>query len=400
MSFFDHVPLMPPDPILGLGAAFRADPRKEKINLSIGVYQTEDLKTPILHSVHAAELHLLESEQTKEYLPIDGSRLFVEKTGELLFGGALWHTEKTRIYGTQTVGGTSALRTGGEFLKQEGLSHMVVSIPTWPNHHGVFTRCGMHVGTYTYYDREEERLHFEALYKEMSRLEKGTVVLLHTRCHNPTGADLNIEQWKLLSDLFLEKGLFPFFDSAYQGFGEGLEEDAYPVRLFLEAGHEMFVASSYSKNFSLYSERVGALFVVTKSAKLIEAVSSRIRILIRTLYSNPPRHGALVVETILQSPTLKKIWEKELCAMRERITFMRTKLATGLIELTGHEKFRYLFDRFGMFSFLPLNKAQVEQLLVQEGIYMINDGRINVGGLNEKNLPKVIDALGKVLYRK
>lgn len=393
MSFFDQVSLLPPDPIFGLQAAFLADPREGKVDLSVGVYKTADLKTPILSSVKKAEKILLETEKSKGYLPGEGDKSYLEQVGLLTFGEEFWKRSADRIQAAQSIGGTGALRLGAEFLKQEVSETIYVSDPTWPNHRGVFGRLGMKVASYPYYDSTRQILLFEELCHFLNSLPARSIVVLHACCHNPTGADLSQEQWKALSLIFWDKNLVPFFDCAYQGFDRGMEEDAFALRLFAEAGHEMLVALSYSKNFSLYGERAGALFVVTPSQKIAGHVESKIKNIIRQNYSNPPIHGVSIVATILQSPALKKEWEQELSSMRERVNQMRNALAQALVARTEKGNFSFLENRTGLFSFCGLRKEQVERLIAEFAIYMTGDGRINITGLNEGNLDYVVNAI-------
>ena len=382
---FEKTLLAPPDPIFGLQAAFQADPRPHKINLSVGVYKDRALKTPILHVVKKVEGDLLHKESSKEYLPIDGDKQFLEHSGKLVFG-AEWDK---RIAAVQTVGGTGALRIGGDFLKQEGMESIYLPQPTWPNHPAIFKRCQLRVETYPYYDRERQQL--DLSYFE--QLKENSVVLLHACCHNPTGIDPTMEQWEKLSKLFHAKKLFPFFDFAYQGFGRGLEEDAASVRLFTKAGHEMFVACSYAKNFGLYGERVGVLYAVTKTEERREKVQSQLKVIIRANYSNPPKHGALIVKEILGTPALKKEWEEELHGMRTRISMLREQF----VKKTG---FGFLKSRVGMFSFCDLSPQQVKRLCDEFAIYMTSDGRINIAGLNEDNLDYVAESIVRVKSEK
>lgn len=383
--FFENITLAPPDAIFGLQAAFQADPRKNKINLSIGVYKDRKLATPILHVVKKVEEDLLHTEKSKEYLPIDGDKRFLEHSGKLVFGEG-WNQ---RIAAVQSVGGTGGLRIGGDFLQQAGAEEIYIPQPTWPNHPAIFKRCRLKVAAYPYYDKEKRKIDLSSLEK----IPEGSVVLLHACCHNPTGADPTDEEWKNLSQLFLKRKLFPFFDFAYQGFGRGLEEDARAVRLFSEAGHEMLVASSYAKNFGLYAERVGVLYAVTKTTERAHRVQSQLKTLIRSNYSNPPKHGAMIVGEILASPALKKMWEEELEGMRSRIGALRELF----VKKTG---FDFLKDRYGMFSFCDLTEAQVKRLMEEFAIYMTGDGRINIAGLNEDNLTYVAESIVQVKREK
>jgi len=389
MHFFTKVPLAPPDPILGLTVAFQQDVRAHKVNLGVGLYKTEELKTPVLESVKAAEAALLRVEMSKEYLPIEGEKQYLEQMGALIFGREVWGRERERVASFQTVGGTGALKIGGTFLKEEAEHPIWLSTPTWPNHRGVFSHCGLKVEFYPYYDSVHHRVDFDSMMACLQTLHAGTIVLLHASCHNPTGCDLSLEQWRVLSELFRTNHLIPFFDFAYQGFGVGLEEDAEPIRLFAKEGLEMLVAVSNAKNFSLYAERVGSLFIAAESTQSAQRIVSRVKQMIRTNYSNPPMHGAHVASHILSTPPLRKQWEGELMQMRERINAMRALLVQRL----GAAAFGHLGDGRGMFGFLGLNKSQVERLTAEYGIYMPSDGRINVCGLNRQNIDPVAEAI-------
>jgi aspartate/tyrosine/aromatic aminotransferase len=385
------------DPIFGLTVLFDADKRPDKINLGVGQYRNDQLETPVLESVKLAETFLLREEESKEYLPIAGDSAYLNRVGALVFGEFFWTREGARVSRIQTLGGTGALRIGGDFLKQEVGEKIAISDPTWPNHRGVFTRCGMVVEAYPYYDIHTQTLEFDRMVQYLRNLTPGTAVVLHACCHNPTGADLSMDQWKILLKIFKENGLLPFFDFAYQGFGISLEEDAKVIRLFAAEGMEMLVACSHSKNFGLYSERIGALYVVSESAKTAEAVQSKLKTIVRTNYSNPPRHGAAIIAHILSEPVLKKMWEQEVESMRSRIEKMRRLLVEALTERSLKRNYLYLSDRVGMFCFSGLKKAEVERLQKEFAIYMPLDGRINIAGLSEKNLLTVVDAITKVI---
>lgn len=397
MGFFEHVTLATPDAIFGLMQEYNADKRPGKINLTVGLYKDEKLMTPVLNSVKKAEEELLASEKSKEYLPLDGDRAYLEGAGELIFG-EFWAQSKERIAKAQAVGGTNALRIGGELLFHEKVAE-TIHIPdyTWPNHKAVFVRAGLKVEIYPYYNRTEHALNFEKMMSYFSALPPRSAVVLHACCHNPTGMDLSLEEWKKLSALFLSKRLIPFFDMAYQGFGRGLNEDAEAVRLFAKEGHEMLVAYSFSKNFSLYAERAGVIFIIGDSHKTSSHLVSRLITTIRPNYSNPPLHGAKIVATILNSPKLRKEWEQELNEMRGRIDEMRTSFATKLMKKAPKVDFSFLKERRGLFFILGLNEVQVDRLRTESKIYMTRDGRINVAGLNHANLDYVVDAISNIL---
>lgn len=385
-SFFEKVPLAPPDAILGLTLAFQNDPRPAKVNLGVGVFKTQELRTPVLSCVKSAEAALLDLEKTKEYLPIEGDALFIDQIGGLIFGDAFWDKENKRIAGFQTVGGTGALKVGGTFLKEEAERPVWLSTPTWTNHIGVFASCGMKIERYPYYKA------FEKMIACLESLSEGSIVVMHASCHNPTGWDLNADQWKTLLPLFKRKRLIPFFDCAYQGFGRGLDEDAAAIRLFAREGLEMLVAVSNAKNFGLYGERVGALYIVAETAVIAEHISSRVKQVIRAIYSNPPMHGAKIVAHILSTSSLRKTWEEELNAMRQRINSLRISLCDHL-----GEEYSHLKEGKGMFVYSGLHQSQVDRLKTEYGIYMPSDGRINVCGLNQDNLDYVVDAIKRVI---
>lgn len=388
MDFFEKVEKMPPDAILGLTLAYAADKRAEKVNLGVGAYKTTDLKPLILNTVKKAEQILIEKETSKDYLPIDGSREYVELTKHLIFGKLLPH-----IYGAQTTGGTAALQVGGAFLKEQGFKKIYISDPTWANHFRIFKYAGLEVHTYPYFDRKKHGFDFKGMMETLEQLEKGSVVLLQACCHNPTGFDPTPEQWQEICKLMKEKTLFPFFDCAYQGFGEDLEKDVASVRHFLKSDLQFALAVSHAKNFGLYAERAGALYFVCRDEDQAHRVGSHIKMVIRGLYSNPPCHGARIVSTILQDPELKEHWEKELTVMKERITEMRHALSSQLQTKSTSRSFDFLARQKGMFSYTGLEKEQVERLISDYGIYLPKDGRINVAGLNTKNLDYVADAI-------
>ncbi len=397
MDCFSHVSLAPLDPVLGLTVAFLEDPRPHKVNLGVGVFREENLKTPVLKSVKEAERVLLKEEMTKEYLPIAGLPIFAERMGELVFGKELWEKERKKIDGFQSVGGTGALRIGAKFLKRECEKEVFIPQETWANHRGVFSDAFLKVSAYPYYDAEKGCVAFEKMLGFLKEVPEGSIVLLHACCHNPTGADLNQKQWEEMAALCEKKKFIPFLDFAYQGFGRGLEEDAFAPRLFLKRGFSFLMAASCSKNFGLYAERVGILFVVTEATQVAHHVWSRMNQLIRTDYTTPPLHGASIVAHILGDKELKRMWEEELDAMRTRITAMRDLFSKELTRATKKRDYRFLQDTFGMFAFCHLEKEQTERLISEHAIYMMSGGRLNLCGLNESNLPRVVEAIASVL---
>lgn len=391
MPFFDTIELLPDDPILSLPIAFAADSNPNKVNLGIGAYQDAEGKSFVLMTVKKAEEMLLKKNLSKEYLPIEGNGSYIKESLKLLFGDSD-RIHKGEVFAAQTIGGTGALRLGGEFLTQELTKTIFLSDPTWPNHRVLFSRAGFRLESYAYYDEQRHVIDFKRMTAAIGAMPAGSAILLHACCHNPTGIDPTPEQWQELSHLIKQQNLIPFFDIAYQGFGKGLKEDAYPIRLFANEGHEMVVASSYSKNFGLYGERVGVLTVFTHGQEATKRVASQIKQIIRGNYSNPPLHGSRIVATILQSPELKKEWEQELSNMRDRVNEMRIALIAGLA-VKSSKDFSFLQKQLGIFSFCGLNKDQVHRLRQEKGIYMPANGRINVAGLNSKNVDYVVESI-------
>lgn len=392
MDFFKKVELKAPDPILGLTVAYKKDSRKEKVNLGVGVYYDANLRQQTMQVVHKAEKKLYEQEPSKTYLSIDGDSRYLDALQELIFGENL-----ERVVSAQSVGGTGAIRVGLDLMKHVSDGTVHIPDPSWPNHLKVAAAAGLNTERYPYYNSETHGVDFEKAYAYFSSLPKGSIVILHGCCHNPTGSDFSLEQWGKLSALFLEKGLFPLFDLAYLGFGDGLDRDRAPIRLFAKAGHNMAVAASCSKNFGLYGERTGALFVVTSNREEATKVLSNVKQLIRSNYSNPPCHGAKLVALILQDPTLRKEWEEELEQMRLRISGMRQKFTAELTKRIPGRDFSFLNESKGLFSYTGLTKEQVHKVREEHGIYMTDSGRINVCGLNDENVERVADAIAQVV---
>ncbi|NMP27086.1 aspartate/tyrosine/aromatic aminotransferase [Rahnella sp. SAP-1] len=395
---FEKITAAPADPILGLTDLFRADDRQNKINLGIGVYKDETGKTPVLASVKKAEQFLLENETTKTYLSIDGLPDFAHCTQELLFGADSPLIADKRARTAQTPGGTGALRIAADFVATQTSAQRVwVSNPSWPNHVGVFSSAGLQVAEYQYYDAANHALDFDGMLQSLSQAQAGDIVLFHGCCHNPTGIDPTAAQWQQLADLSVAKGWLPLFDFAYQGFAKGLEEDAEGLRIFAAQHAELLIASSYSKNFGLYNERVGAFTVVAADAATVDRAFSQVKSVIRTNYSNPPAHGASVVATILGNPALRALWEQELSDMRQRIHRMRQLFVTTLQEKGANQDFSFIITQNGMFSFSGLNKEQVLRLREEFGVYAVNSGRINVAGITLDNMAPLCEAIVAVL---
>lgn len=396
-SFFANVELVPGDPILGLTEAYNADPRPTKVNLGVGIYYDEAGRIPVLDAVREVEQRLAAEAKPRGYLPIDGMPDYTKATRELLFGVESPLLAAGRVATTQTIGGSGALRTGADLLKKV-LPHATIAIsnPSWENHRAVFGAVGFEVVDYTYFDPTTHGVDFAGMLADLRRLEAGTVVLLHACCHNPTGADLSVEQWRQVIEVLRERDLFPFIDIAYQGFDQGIEQDAVAIRLLAESGIATFVvASSYSKSFSLYGERVGALTVVSGTAGESRAVQSQIKRIIRANYSSPSTHGAALVAGVLGSAELRARWEAELGQMRERIHALRAGLVQKLSD-AGAPEFAFISEQAGMFSYSGLSRAQVDRLRDEFGIYAVGTGRICVAALSLKNLDYVANAVATV----
>ncbi|AXW87686.1 aromatic amino acid aminotransferase [Lonsdalea britannica] len=395
---FEKISAAPADPILGLADLFRADERPHKINLGIGVYKDETGKTPVLTSVKKAEQYLLENEVSKNYLSIDGLPEFALRTQELLFGKDNDIITNKRARTAQTPGGTGALRVAADFIAHNTSAKRIwISNPTWPNHRNVFAAVGLEVCDYDYYDATAHKLDFDGMVASLSAAQTGDIVLFHGCCHNPTGIDPTPEQWGQLASLSQQKGWLPLFDFAYQGFANSLDEDAQGLRTFAAKHQELLVASSYSKNFGLYNERVGACTLVAADSAVVDTAFSQIKAVIRANYSNPPSHGAAVVATILSNDVLRGIWEQELTAMRERIQRMRQLFVNTLQEKGAQQDFSFIIQQNGMFSFSGLSKEQVIRLRDEFGVYAVNSGRVNVAGMTPENMAPLCEAIVAVL---
>lgn len=395
---FDVLPLAPPDSILGLTEAFKLDPNPRKINLSVGVFKDEQGNTPILACVKEAERRLLESEQNKSYLAIEGHPQYAARVQELLFGAGHEVLKSRRAVTAQTPGGTAALRVAADFLHQHfPAAKLWHSKPTWANHGAIFSAAGLQVATYPYIDAAGRELDFEAMLASLRQIPAGDVVLLHACCHNPTGIDPTSAQWKQIAAVVAERGLLPLIDFAYQGFGDGLDLDAAGLREFAHPGRELLVCSSFSKNFGLYGERVGSLTVVAGNAETAQRALSQVRISIRTNYSNPPTHGAAIVATVLGDAALRRQWEQELGAMRERIHKMRDQFVATMKNKAPQHDFSFLAGQKGMFSFSGLTNLQVDELRTKHSVYVVgNGGRINVAGMTEANMDPLCAAIAAV----
>ena len=398
VSVFANVKLLPSDPILGLTDAYLEDPRSPKVNLGVGVYYDAQGRMQLLESVAKAEEALLKSRRARSYIPIDGMAAFDAETQKLLFGAESEFLASGRIVTAQTLGGTGALRVGADFLKTVlPNAKVAISRPSWPNHQVLFEAAGFELTEYPYYDQAKNGLDFPAMLDGLKRLEAGSVVLLHACCHNPTGADLSLAQWEEVAVLLREHGLLPFVDIAYQGFDKGIVEDTAGIAALLEAGvPNLLIANSYSKSFSLYGERVGALSVLCADAQEAARVRSQVKQTIRATYSNPPTHGAALVAGVLGSAELRALWESEVGEMRTRIRSMREGMVSRLAD-RGLPEFEFILSQAGMFSYSGLTKAQVLRLRDEFAIYAVDSGRICVAALNEGNLDYVAAAVAAVV---
>jgi len=396
---FDALPLAPPDAILGLADAFKHDSNPRKINLSVGVYKDEQGNTPILACVKEAERRLLANEKSKGYLSIEGHADYAARVQELLFGAGHEVIAARRAVTAQTPGGTGSLRVAADFLKKHFPRAKVwLSKPTWANHAAFFMAAGQQVESYAYIDGVGGGLDLAAMLQALRQIPAGDVILLHACCHNPTGIDPLPDQWRQIAVVVHERGIVPLVDFAYQGFGEGLEQDAAGLRELLQRNRELLVCSSFSKNFGLYGERVGALTVVAASAEAAERALSQVRISIRTNYSNPPTHGAAIVAMVLGDQALRKQWEQELAAMRDRIHQMRQLFVETMRRKSPQHDFSFLETQKGMFSFSGLTNMQVDELRTAHSVYVVgNGGRINVAGMTRENMDPLCTAIAAVL---
>ncbi len=394
---FETLEALSPDAILGLMAMFRDDPRAQKIDLGVGVYRDEQGNTPILKCVTEAERRRFATETTKTYIGPPGTPGFNELVRKLMFGGNHTVVKDKRVAGIQTPGGCGALRVGAELVKRARPDATIwVSDPTWANHVPLLGSAGIKIETYPYYDRHTHALNADAMLTALAKIPSGDLVLLHGCCHNPSGVDLKLAEWQAVAKLCNERGLLPFIDLAYQGLGDSLDDDAAGVRIMSDACPEVILASSYSKNFGLYRERVGALQVVTKNSAAVSVVQSQLDSVVRTSYSMPPAHGAAIVEIILGDEALNVAWVKELDDMRDRINGLRNVLAERLTAASGQD-FSFIRHQRGMFSFLGISPEQVTRLQKECGIYMVGSSRINVAGINDANLDYFLESCSKVL---
>lgn len=396
MTLFADVQAAPADPILGLTEKFNADTNPSKVNLGVGVYQNAQGKLPLLACVETAEKKLAAEARAKGYLPINGLAAYDAEVKQLVFGDDAAVLE--RVVTVQALGGTGALKLGADFLKQVSPdAGVLISSPSWENHRALFTRAGFTVNEYRYYDADARGIDFEGMLADLQAAAPGTIVVLHACCHNPTGYDLTGEQWDRVIATVLERGLTPFLDMAYQGFSRSIEEDGETVRKFAAQVPSFFVSTSFSKSFSLYGERVGALSVVCADAEEAKRVLSQMKIVIRTNYSNPPTHGALMVATVLGDPELKAQWVAELGEMRDRIKGNRAALVEGLKAAGVEEDMSFMTEQVGMFSYSGLTKEQMVRLREEFGVYGLDSGRICMAALNPSNIDYVAKSIAAVL---
>jgi aromatic-amino-acid transaminase len=397
MPLFDAVEMAPRDPILGLNEQFNADANPAKVNLGVGMYYDDNGKLPLLQCVQEAEKRMAAQPAARGYLPIDGIAAYDRAVQDLVFDAGSDAVRGGRIATVQALGGTGGLKIGADFLhKINPGARVLISDPSWENHRALFTEAGFEVQTYPYYDAAAQGVDFPAMLAALKAAPAGTVVVLHACCHNPTGYDLTPTQWDDVVAAVKAGSLVAFLDMAYQGFGDGLHEDGAVVRQFLASGIDFFVSTSFSKSFSLYGERVGALSVVCSDADEAKRVLSQLKIVVRTNYSNPPTHGAQIVTTVLSTPALRQMWEEELAGMRQRIKAMRSALVQKLAAVGVGRDMTFVTRQRGMFSYSGLNKQQMLRLRSEFGVYGVDSGRICVAALNSRNLDHVTRAIAAV----
>lgn len=398
MSLFSKVETAPRDPILGLNEQFNADTNPAKVNLGVGVYFDDNGKLPLLRCVQAAEHTMAQAPKARGYLPIDGIVAYDTGVKNLVFGANSDVVTSGRVATVQAIGGTGGLKIGADFLKKiSPEAKVLISDPSWENHRALFTNAGFVVENYRYYDAATRGIDFAGMLSDLNAAPAGTIVLLHACCHNPTGYDITPAQWDQVVEVCKAKNLTPFLDMAYQGFGYGLEEDGQAVAKFVAAGLQFFVSTSFSKSFSLYGERVGALSVVGADKAETDRVLSQLKIVIRTNYSNPPTHGGTVVAMVLSDATLRAQWEEELAEMRVRIKAMRQKLVDGLKAAGVAQDMSFITDQIGMFSYSGLSKDQMVRLRTEFGVYGTDTGRMCVAALNSQNIDHVCASIAKVI---
>jgi aromatic-amino-acid transaminase len=398
MSLFTAVEMAPRDPILGLNEQFAADTNPNKVNLGVGVYFDDNGKLPLLDCVQSAEKAMMDKPTARGYLPIDGIAAYDAAVKSLVFGADSEPVTSGRVATVQGIGGTGGLKIGADFLKKiSPNAKVMISDPSWENHRALFTHAGFQVDSYAYYDAEKRGVNFEGMLASLNAAAAGSIVVLHACCHNPTGYDITAAQWDQVIAVVKAKSLTPYLDMAYQGFGHGIQEDGAVIGKFVAAGLNFLVSTSFSKSFSLYGERVGALSVVCSDKEECGRVLSQLKIVIRTNYSNPPIHGGAVVAAVLANPEWRATWEKELSEMRVRIKAMRQKLVDGLKAAGVKQDMSFITTQIGMFSYSGLNKDQMVRLRSEFGVYGTDTGRMCVAALNSKNIDHVCQAIAKVI---
>jgi len=398
MSLFTAVEMAPRDPILGLNEQFAADTNPNKVNLGVGVYFDDNGKLPLLKCVQTAEKQMVDAPKPRGYLPMDGVAAYDAAVKGLVFGADSEPVKSGRVVTAQGIGGTGGLKIGADFLKKlSPNAKVMISDPSWENHRALFTAAGFVVESYPYYDAATRRINFDGMLAALDAAPAGTIVVLHACCHNPTGYDITAAQWDQVVATVKARQLTPFLDMAYQGFGHGIKEDGAVIGKFVAAGLEFFVSTSFSKSFSLYGERVGALSVLCASKDDADRVMSQLKIVIRTNYSNPQIHGATVVAMVLNTPELRAQWEEELAEMRVRIKAMRQKLVDGLKAAGVKQDMSFITDQIGMFSYSGLSKDQMVRLRSEFGVYGTDTGRMCVAALNSKNVAYVCESIAKVI---
>ena len=398
MSLFSAVEMAPRDPILGLNEQFGADINPAKVNLGVGVYFDDNGKLPLLQCVQAAEKTMMAQPTARGYLPIDGIAAYDAAVKSLVFGADSEPVKSGRVATVQGIGGTGGLKIGADFLKKlNPNAKVLISDPSWENHRALFTSAGFTVDTYRYYDAATRGVDFAGMLADLNAAAPGSIILLHACCHNPTGYDITAAQWDEVIAAVKAKNLVPFLDMAYQGFGHGIAEDGAVIGKFVAAGLDFFVSTSFSKSFSLYGERVGALSVLCENKEEAARVLSQLKIVIRTNYSNPPIHGGAIVAAVLNNPELRTLWEQELGEMRVRIKAMRQKLVDGLKAAGVQQDMSFITTQIGMFSYSGLSKDQMVRLRSEFGVYGTDTGRMCVAALNSKNIDYVCAAIAKVI---
>ena len=398
MSLFNAVEMAPRDPILGLTEQYVADPNPKKVNLGVGVYYDDNGKLPLLECVQKAEEKMMAAHAARGYLPIDGIAAYDAAVKSLVFGAESEPVKSGRVATIQALGGTGGLKVGADFLKKVNpAAKVLISDPSWENHRGIFRDAGFEVGTYPYYDAGKRGINFDGMLGALNAAAAGTIVVLHACCHNPTGYDLTPAQWDQVVAAVKARKLVAFLDMAYQGFGQGIAEDGLAVQKFVDSGEDFLVSTSFSKSLSLYGERVGALSVLCQDKDEAARVLSQLKIVIRTNYSSPSTHGGQIAATILNTPELRALWEKELAAMRVRIKEMRGALVEKLKAKGVQRDFGFITQQVGMFSYSGLTKDQMLRLRNEFGVYGIDSGRICIAALNSKNIDYVAEAIAKVL---